>query len=249
MNKGLLILGALLVFPPLSHAAVYKWTDADGGVHYADQPVEGAERVKLPEPSRYSPPPRPPLASGASSERTEAEQPHAGAYGTFRISRPDAGEYVRNATGDVEVEMVLEPGLQEGHLIRIRVDGVAARQDLTSTHMMLKNLVRGPHTLAAEVLDGSGTVVATAPPVGFFLFVETVSEPEGEEPPADGGGRPTAYPPIPRREDQFSSPEEGRGQSPAYAPVFQPIPSRAGGAFSPLGPGGSAYRPSYQPAN
>ncbi len=38
---------ALAAIPFAVHAAiVYKWTDADGVVHFSDQPVPGAEKIR-----------------------------------------------------------------------------------------------------------------------------------------------------------------------------------------------------------
>lgn len=36
-----------LVWPALSQAGIYRWTDADGRVHFSDQPRQGAETVTL----------------------------------------------------------------------------------------------------------------------------------------------------------------------------------------------------------
>jgi hypothetical protein len=241
MARPPLLLVLLVVGAASAYGAVYKWTDADGVVHYGDQPVDGAKRVELPEPSRYAPPPLPRLRGEEPAGRTDAADSEA-SYERFAITRPEAGEYVRNASGDVEVELALEPGLQEGHRIQLLVDGVPARQDLTSTRALLKNVARGTHSIQARVMDASGEILIAAGPVPFFLFVETVEEPgePGEAPPSDG----PAYPPIPRDETQFSRPPQGNGEEP-YAP--EPRPEDA---FSPSAPGGSGsvYQPSYQPS-
>ncbi|MGB5449739.1 MAG: DUF4124 domain-containing protein, partial [Woeseiaceae bacterium] len=40
-----ILFGALVA--SAAHADAYKWTDADGVVHYSDRPEPGAERVDL----------------------------------------------------------------------------------------------------------------------------------------------------------------------------------------------------------
>ena len=41
------IIFLLLSLPTLSPADVYKWTDANGRVHFTDQPMENAETIEL----------------------------------------------------------------------------------------------------------------------------------------------------------------------------------------------------------
>ena len=48
----LLLLSANIVFS----AGVYKWTDADGNIHYGDRPVDSAEKIKVK--SGHKPDPR-----------------------------------------------------------------------------------------------------------------------------------------------------------------------------------------------
>lgn len=57
--------------PPADAAAVYRWTDAQGMVHFSDRPDEmpKAERVEV----------RPPAASTMPAPRHEAEEDDAGA--------------------------------------------------------------------------------------------------------------------------------------------------------------------------
>src|SRR5271170_5649909 len=43
-RRPLIVLAVLATFAGQA-ATVYKWTDADGVVHYSDQPVPGAEKV------------------------------------------------------------------------------------------------------------------------------------------------------------------------------------------------------------
>ena len=43
--RRLWILLGLLTAVTAQTAVIYKWTDANGVVHYSDQPVPGAERI------------------------------------------------------------------------------------------------------------------------------------------------------------------------------------------------------------
>ncbi|MGH8515031.1 MAG: DUF4124 domain-containing protein, partial [Gammaproteobacteria bacterium] len=46
VSMRMLILCCLLVITSMAHAAVYKWTDAEGNVQFSDKPQPGAEEVK-----------------------------------------------------------------------------------------------------------------------------------------------------------------------------------------------------------
>jgi predicted P-loop ATPase len=43
----LLAVGAMVVLSSMASAAVYRWVDADGKVHYTDKPVANAEPVNI----------------------------------------------------------------------------------------------------------------------------------------------------------------------------------------------------------
>jgi len=58
----ILVALALLLTSSLLWSAVYRWTDADGKVHFSDQPAENAELIKLKKP--------PPVANKAATTTT-----------------------------------------------------------------------------------------------------------------------------------------------------------------------------------
>jgi hypothetical protein len=57
---------ALLLTSSLLWGAVYRWTDADGKIHFGDQPAENAELIKLKK--------SPPVAKAAASTAAERKQ-------------------------------------------------------------------------------------------------------------------------------------------------------------------------------
>jgi len=250
MKRHSLALALCFVVAFSAQGAFFKWTDADGVVHYSDHREKGAVRVDLPEPTVYAPPPLPSLQGQAKSPPEDSEPPVS--YEHFAILAPTQGQYLRNATGEVDVRFDLKPALQAGHRIQLALDGVGAQQSVTSTHALLKNVYRGPHSLFAEVIDQRGATVVSAEPVRFFLFVETVDRPKGEtgdEPGTDVTSSP--YAPAPHQNDSYTPGSPGSGSS-QNAPDYVPAPSPPGGGetFTPVGPGGgSVYAPSYGPSN
>lgn len=83
---------AMLCAAPGWAAVIYKWTDADGVVHFSDQPTPGAERIV----TQSGPVSRPAGSAVSSSPRTAARrqptktEPNATAvdYTEFEIQAP-----------------------------------------------------------------------------------------------------------------------------------------------------------------
>jgi hypothetical protein len=149
---GLLLLLSLLVAPV--NAAVYKWTDSSGQVHYTDQRKEGAQPVDLPEPSVYTPVPVP---SATQSPGTGAGDAAVSDYDLLEVSTPTEGESIRNNEGKI-------PG------------------ELSTTGATLSNLNRGSHSLKARVIDASGQELISSQPVTFHLRRESKLFPQRLKP-------------------------------------------------------------------
>ena len=78
--KRVLLFTAMIIWSTLASAIVYKWSDADGKVHYGDRPPDGVKaeviemlgtRVAAPAPAA------PPARSAASGGSTSAAAPAA----------------------------------------------------------------------------------------------------------------------------------------------------------------------------
>lgn len=160
-------------------AETWRWKDANGVIHYSDRPVPGAERVSVVAPKPSSTPPKPvvdgaaaPSASGTVTREPVAIVP----YTRCVIVAPDAEETF-NAVNSVAVGIHLEPSLQDGHRIEVRLDGTTLTdwpQDaLTHT---VSDLLRGAHTVSARVLDSDGTPVCTGPTLTFYIRLPTVPQ-------------------------------------------------------------------------
>ena len=70
-------------------ADVWRWKDANGVVHYSDQPVPGAERLSVspaPKPGSVATPPPPPRAAAAAA--AEPETPRIVPYQRCALSEP-----------------------------------------------------------------------------------------------------------------------------------------------------------------
>ena len=167
--RNILIL--ILLFPAFANAAeVYRWTDTDGEVHYSDRPEEGAEVVTIEEAQTYSAPAPTTSSSSRSAGSSGADGDSSPAYSLFEIVTPEREEVLWNIGGELNVALRLTPRLQSGHTVSVFLDGEPVRKlPRGSTRAQLSDVVRGTHTLHAEVQDRAGTAVATTDPVQFTV--------------------------------------------------------------------------------
>lgn len=162
-------------------AATYKWVDKDGQVHYSDTPVEGAERVDLPELPTYAAPAVPaPRKSGEEKERPDARPE----YGRFEFVSPKPDQVFWNIAGELPVQLMLEPGLQNGDRINVYLDGKLTENSPTSSlSLTLTEVWRGEHSLRAVVVDAKGTARITAESGPFHVKQHSIQQPS----PLKGG--------------------------------------------------------------
>ena len=163
-------LAIALTLPGMAAAEVYKLVLPDGSVIFSDQPVPGAERIKVPPAQTYKPPPIPVSSPRRSAEKDrKVEARH---YEELRITTPEDDTPVRENAGNVHIEVALSPALRtaEGHRIVLYMDGEPVAEPGTRTVFDLKNVDRGTHQLQAAILDAQGKPIKTSDPVTFHLL-------------------------------------------------------------------------------
>ena len=166
---GLLLLLAAL---PAVAAEVYRWVDADGQTHYSDQWRPGAEKIRIQEPAVFSAPQ--PAASKAAAKSAPAA---VKGYESLEIASPAQEEVLWNIEGQLRVSVRLTPSLQPGHGLRLYLDGTAQEVPEGSTEALLKDVFRGTHTLKAEVVNQSGTVLIASQPTTFAVRQTSIANP------------------------------------------------------------------------
>ena len=160
----------------LRAAVVYKWTDADGVVHFSDQPVPGAEKIVTDGGSSRG------IMNTAAPSALPAETPKAATrLESTRISiaspTPDqtfSGSEVMYASAEVD------PELQPGGPISISwsLNGSPAAEGEGSTHFALPDLPRGVYTLSATLTDTASGATKSADPVTFNVLRPSVLSPQ-----------------------------------------------------------------------
>jgi len=170
-----LLLAALLASQAVA-AEVYRWVDEDGTVHFGDQPPPGAEKVELPPPSTYTPPPLPPIQS---RPQAPAEAP---AYSALRILQPQDRATIRDNAGNFEVSFATEPGLksQLGHQYRVLLDGRPVAR-ISAGSYRFENLDRGEHRIQVQVVDPQGRVLIESEPVTVYLHRQSALFPHRQQ--------------------------------------------------------------------
>jgi hypothetical protein len=174
-NPLLLLLCCL---PLTGVAGVYKWVAPDGTVHYSDTPREGAEEVHVAPAQTYEP--------GEPPTFTLSPEPPAPApaYTRFEVVSPADDLAIRDNTGTLTLEFVLEPELDvdAGHRLVVLLDG-QAQPAIQSTSLTLENVDRGTHSVQGQVVDEAGDVLITSPAIKVHLLRHSVLMPHRAPPP------------------------------------------------------------------
>jgi hypothetical protein len=170
MDKWLPTLLCFCVFA--ASAEMYKWEDADGNIHYTDQPpTEQAEKLSLPPINSYTPPEqRVEEQDMAEILPDEAPDLENIVYEKLTITSPKMNETIRNSDGTVPVAYTLTPGgaLKQGHQYQLMLDG-RVEKGATST---LSNVDRGSHTIKVQIVNAAGVIQISSQAVIFHLHRE-----------------------------------------------------------------------------
>ena len=166
MRSLLVLVGLALCVGVLAQDSVYKRVNPDGSVEYSDQPIQGAEVMKVPKGSTFTMPDTP--TSATKPADSTPEEP-AVVYDSLEIIRPANDESVRSNEGKVRALARVVPELDPKHRFRWSMDGEII-PDVTSPELRLNNIDRGSHTLQAEIIDTDGKVIISSETITFHLM-------------------------------------------------------------------------------
>lgn len=143
----------LLALPAIAPAEVYRYRDASGTLMFSDRaPHDGAAPLSQNSinrmPATVAAPP--PVATAA---RTEQRSP----YQQVSILLPAPNAAHLDPSGDLRVEASSEPALLPNHSYRLLLDGQTRPAGL-----QLRNLDRGSHRLAIQIVDANDRVLAAS---------------------------------------------------------------------------------------
>lgn len=133
---------------------VYKTVNPDGSITYSDQPSGYAEKLEV-QPVPTVPAIKVPRKTFSASNK---ETKRSGTYTSLEILSPGHDTAFYSGNGDVNVSVLLEPALSNGHQFQYSLDGrVVATQAASS--LMLNTLDRGTHSVSVAVIDRESKVV------------------------------------------------------------------------------------------
>lgn len=184
-TRILVLVSCLLAFA--SHAQeskkeLWKWTDANGVVHYSDVPGPGATKVDLmvTEPSSRLPAAAPPASASSTSSRPEAGP--ATNYSALEILEPADGASYFDADAAVNVRIRSAPSISPGDHLLLYLDGQLVDGMTNATDYIFSNLERGTHSLSAQIQDTTGNEKIRSRTVTFYFKPPTAIAPRAVGP-------------------------------------------------------------------
>jgi hypothetical protein len=171
--RGPLIAFCLTAAFAAGAAVVYKWTDADGVVHYSDQEVPGAERIVTSSGRSNG-------IGGAVRAAPQGAPVKPGkhlSFSQFAIESP-AREQVFFADDVVPVRLGVDPGLHANQRLVWTLNG-SELADLASDAVtfVLPAQPRGTYVLTATVTDPESGESQTANAVTFYFRQPSDNDP------------------------------------------------------------------------
>jgi hypothetical protein len=191
-TRKLLLLGCLVALGVQAQEVrreLWKWTDANGVVHFSDTPGPGATRLKL----DYSAAPSSASQAVAQPGPSEEAQPNPSAPTTYRsvtITQPESGASFFGADAVVNVAIETDPQLSPQDRLVLLVDGNQVAGGSQGSRFALSNLERGTHTVTAVIQDENGRERIRSSGVEFFIKQPTIHSPAAVGP----GVRPRPTP-------------------------------------------------------
>lgn len=182
MYKRVFFAACLLCAAGLAVAQAYKWVDENGVVHYSDRPQPGAEEIVLPDSNRATRITPRRANPGSAPDTATEEQTEPEAYTSLEVVSPSAEETLWNIQGTLDVRLNVQPGLKEGHQVRVYFDGEPRM--VNGTTFTIPEVFRGVHNIQAEIVDSTGQLQIRSETNRFYVQQTSVV----------GSNRPNAFP-------------------------------------------------------
>lgn len=172
-----LLLAFLFLTTISASAAIYKWVDEKGVVHYTDQPpTQNARPANLPPLQTYKEGTKPKLESLAKPGGN-AGQP-AAAVPALKITSPAPEETFRgDAERQVPVSVQLSQVLGDGQFLMYHLDGADQSGPTPNTTFTLTSVERGAHTVSVSLVNAAGRELARSESVTVHMKPPIVKKP------------------------------------------------------------------------
>lgn len=163
-------------------AVIYKWTDADGVVHYSDQAVPGAEKIVTSSNSSNGIGGGAHAPSAAAPGRKAPQAPSHLEYTSFAIESP-AREQVFFGDEIVPVRLRLDPDLRPNQTITWYLNGGPLTDQAPTSHSFtLQSLSRGTYQISATIMDTVTGESQSSEGVTFYVRQPSELSPQHRKP-------------------------------------------------------------------
>jgi len=171
---------SILATPLLLRAAtVYRWVDADGVVHFSDQPADGAEKITTSSGST-----RGILTGPAPPSTTAPSKPKTSTFADTQVTIVSPAQEQTFSGGEaVTASLSVEPPPKSAHQFSIvwTLNGSPVGEGADALSFTLPEALtagRGSYTLGATVTDPVSGESKSAAPVNFNLLRPSLLSPQ-----------------------------------------------------------------------
>ncbi|QYJ85935.1 DUF4124 domain-containing protein [Shewanella mesophila] len=166
-----LLFAILMLLTASATAAIYKWVDKDGKVHYSDSPIENAQAVEFKSNTENQIKLPPPVVR----ESAPKEPKQVGDIYQMRITSPSEEETIRDNNGNITIIGSITPDLAKNHVLVLLMDGQVTGAAQLTPVFNLENVDRGEHIFEIRALAQNGKQLASTPPRTVFLHRATIN--------------------------------------------------------------------------
>ncbi len=152
-------------------AKIYVWRNEQGVLVFSDSPKTGAEEVDIKEPNTI----KPSIDTSIDTSILDIKPKVIDNNYQVEIIQPENKATVRDNTGSVYVSGRIKPIFKRGLTIQLYLDDEPYEKPQKHSIFVLRNIDRGEHQIKMALLDDKGKVIATSPPVTFYMHRMSVN--------------------------------------------------------------------------
>lgn len=159
-----LVLTALLLITVLPVTAeIYQYIDAQGNRAYSDRPPldAQADNIKLPSINSIAAPDHSTNSATSHPDLSSTARSSA-VYSTLQLTGLPDNQALRANNGSFSLQIEIAPKLASQHRLQLLINDQAYGASTRSTDINVRNLDRGQHRLAVQVLANSQEVQRSA---------------------------------------------------------------------------------------
>ena len=160
----------------------YRIVHPDGTVEFSDEPMSGAEAIKLrPVPTIEFVPITPSSSIKGSESSSKSDDAISG---SITITSPQDGQTLWFDESGLMVEVAVDPALKSGQKIQISLDGKPVSSG-TGRSFNLGIVYRGSHSLQASVVSATGSSLYSSAPLSFNVKQHSLIKRKPPSPPSN----------------------------------------------------------------